>query len=110
MSSLFLQVAASVANNRTSNFSSLFSFASFLVVNLIQVVSANVTVQDSNGKEIDSQILPIVDASKALRKFYAIANLGKSPPEGPLYWLAFTAVVPPLGFSTYIVTSSKKAG
>ncbi|KAL3529076.1 hypothetical protein ACH5RR_008398, partial [Cinchona calisaya] len=76
----------------------------------IPVVSANVTVQDSNGKEIESQILSIVDTSIALRNFYATASVGKSPAERPLYWLAFTAEVPPLGFSTYVVTSSKKAG
>ncbi|KAL3512072.1 hypothetical protein ACH5RR_024789 [Cinchona calisaya] len=75
----------------------------------IPVISANVTVQDSSGKEIESQILPIVATAMALRKFYTTANLGQSPAGGPLYWLAFRAKVPPLGFSTYTVTSSKTA-
>ncbi|CDP17307.1 unnamed protein product [Coffea canephora] len=75
----------------------------------IPVVSANVIVQDSTGKEIESQILPVVDAAMALREFYATANVGKSPVGGPLYWLAFKVVVPPLGFSTYTVTSGKRA-
>ena len=88
----------------------LFLNSQSFVINSPQVVSANVIVQDSTGKEIESQILPVVDAAMALREFYATANVGKSPVGGPLYWLAFKVVVPPLGFSTYTVTSGKRAG
>ncbi|CAI9113742.1 OLC1v1014408C1 [Oldenlandia corymbosa var. corymbosa] len=75
----------------------------------VPVTSVDVAVQDSAGKEIVSQILPVVNVSMALRRFYATANVGKPPSGGPLYWLAFKAEVPPLGFRTYIVTSSKRA-
>ena len=88
----------------------LFLNSQSFVINLPQVVSANVIVQDSTGKEIESQILPVVDAAMALREFYATANVGKSPVGGPLYWLAFKVEVPPLGFSTYTVSSGKRAG
>ncbi|KAG9139497.1 hypothetical protein Leryth_024187 [Lithospermum erythrorhizon] len=70
------------------------------------VVSKNVAVQDSTGMEIESQILPVLNASMVLRK-YATAYEGNTPSMDPLYWLAFTANVPPMGFSTYVITSKK---
>ncbi|CAK9186898.1 unnamed protein product [Ilex paraguariensis] len=75
----------------------------------IPVISENVTVQDSSGKEIEAQVLPVANASVALRNLYAPAYEGQSPSATLLYWLAFTASVPPLGFSTYIVSSAKRA-
>lgn len=74
----------------------------------MQVISEDLTVQDSSGKKIKAQILPVLDTSIALRKVYATAYVGKKPPSlGPLYWLAFTAQVAPFGFNTYIITSVK---
>ncbi|KAG8388157.1 hypothetical protein BUALT_Bualt02G0096700 [Buddleja alternifolia] len=73
----------------------------------IPVINDNVTVKDSMGKLILSQLLPIVNASIAKAKFYATAYTGESPTTTPKYWLAFTAVVPPLGFSTYVISSDK---
>lgn len=73
----------------------------------IPVISEDLTVQDSAGKKVEAQILPILDTSLALRKVYATAYVGKTPSLGPLYWLAFTAEVAPFGFNTYIITSAK---
>jgi alpha-mannosidase len=78
--------------------------------NLLQVINENVAVWDSSGKEIESQLLPLLNVSVALRKYHVMAYLGKSPNTTPSYWLAFSATVPPLGFSTYIVSSTKWAG
>lgn len=73
----------------------------------IPVINDNVTVKDSSGKAIESQMLPIVNASLGLRNLYARAYLGKSLSVTPKYWLAFSVSVPPLGFSTYIISSGQ---
>ncbi|KZV46217.1 lysosomal alpha-mannosidase-like [Dorcoceras hygrometricum] len=73
----------------------------------IPVVNENVNVRDAAGQLILSQLIPIVNASIANTKFYASAYLGKSSNVSPKYWLAFTAVVPPLGFSSYVISSDK---
>ncbi|BFG32218.1 hypothetical protein CerSpe_184920 [Prunus speciosa] len=72
----------------------------------IPVVSANVTVRDFTGKEIESQLLPLLNPSVDIRNDHVRAYLGISPSVTPSYWLAFSATVPPLGFSTYIVSSA----
>jgi len=54
--------------------------------------------------------LPIPDAFLGLRNYHTAAYLGVSPSVNPKYWLAFSAFVPPLGFSTYYVSKSKQAG
>ena len=77
---------------------------------LSQVVNENVVVRDSSGKEIQSQLLPILDASIGLRNYHTVAYLGVSSTVKPKYWLAFSATVPPLGFSTYYVSNAKQAG
>ncbi|XP_073018225.1 probable alpha-mannosidase At5g13980 isoform X1 [Primulina eburnea] len=73
----------------------------------IPVVNDNVNVRDAAGQLILSQLIPIVNASIANTKSYASAYLGKSSNVNPKYWLAFTAVVPPLGFSSYMISSDK---
>ncbi|XP_047949898.1 probable alpha-mannosidase At5g13980 isoform X2 [Salvia hispanica] len=75
----------------------------------IPVINENLSVSDSAGKLILSQLLPIVNASVSTRKFYASAYTGESPSFVPKYWLAFTAVVPPLGFSTYVISSGQSS-
>ncbi|CBI15496.3 unnamed protein product, partial [Vitis vinifera] len=75
----------------------------------IPVINGNVTVKDPSGKEIESQLLPIANASLGIRSFSTMAYLGKSPSVAPKYWLAFSASVPPLGFSTYIVSGAKSS-
>uniref|UniRef100_A0A2P2LJ09 alpha-mannosidase n=2 Tax=Rhizophora mucronata TaxID=61149 RepID=A0A2P2LJ09_RHIMU len=72
----------------------------------IPVISKNVVVMDSEGKEIESQILPLLSSSIGIRNYYTRAYLGRSPNVTPKYWLAFGASVPPLGFSTYIISSA----
>lgn len=78
--------------------------------NLSQVANEKVVVRDSNGKKVQSQLLPIPDAFLGLRNYHAAAYLGISPSVNPKYWLAFSAIVPPLGFSTYYVSNAKKSG
>ncbi|XP_057730935.1 probable alpha-mannosidase At5g13980 [Arachis stenosperma] len=75
----------------------------------IPVVSEYVVVRDSSGKQIQSQLLPILDTFIGLRKYYTTAYLGVSSTVKPKYWLAFSATVPPLGFSTYYVSKAKQA-
>lgn len=36
--------------------------------------------------------------------------MGQAPLKTPKYWLAFTVSVPPLGFSTYTVSTAKRTG
>ncbi|KAM7472128.1 hypothetical protein LguiA_010311 [Lonicera macranthoides] len=74
----------------------------------IPLINENVTVENFNGKEIESQIFPVTNESIAVRNYYATAYVGIPPTQTPHYWLAFTASVPPLGFSTYYVVSSTK--
>ncbi|KAJ0054515.1 hypothetical protein Pint_01278 [Pistacia integerrima] len=74
----------------------------------IPVYNEKVTVKDSEGKEVESQFLPIQDAYKTLRNYYSVAYLGKSKKEVPNYWLAFSASAPPLGYNTYIISSAKQ--
>ncbi|KAJ6686995.1 ALPHA-MANNOSIDASE [Salix purpurea] len=66
-------------------------------------------VRDSSGGEIESQLLPISNATLHIRK-YVKAYLGESPHDALKYWLAFSASLPPLGFNTYIVSGAKQAG
>ncbi|KHN31257.1 Lysosomal alpha-mannosidase [Glycine soja] len=73
----------------------------------IPVVNENV-VRDSSGKKIQSQLVPILDDFLGLRNYHTVAYLGVSPTVKPKYWLAFSAAVPPLGFSTYYVSYAKK--
>jgi alpha-mannosidase len=89
----------------------LFNFMYLLALtNLLQVINENVVVRDSKGKEIESQLLPLLNVSVAIRNYHVTAYLGKPPSVRPSYWLAFSATVPPLGFSTYIVSYTKRAG
>uniref|UniRef100_A0A6N2M9Q3 Alpha-mannosidase n=1 Tax=Salix viminalis TaxID=40686 RepID=A0A6N2M9Q3_SALVM len=74
------------------------------------VLDENVTVHDSEKREILSQIIPIADAFTGLRNSHVNAYLGRTPAETPKYWLAFTVSVPPFGFSTYSISSAKRAG
>ncbi|TKY73710.1 Alpha-mannosidase protein [Spatholobus suberectus] len=75
----------------------------------IPVVNEKVVVRDSSGKKIQSQLVPIPDAFLGLRNYHTVAYLGVSPTVKPKYWLAFSATVPPLGFSTYYVSNAKKS-
>ncbi|KAK1422413.1 hypothetical protein QVD17_25512 [Tagetes erecta] len=76
----------------------------------LPVVSENIAVYDSSGKEVESQILPVINESISIRNYYTAAYTGKSPSSTPKYWLAFTASVPSLGFSTYTISSKNRQG
>ncbi|XP_010528132.1 PREDICTED: alpha-mannosidase At3g26720 [Tarenaya hassleriana] len=76
----------------------------------IPVSSQNVIVKDSSGKEIVAQLLPLVKATWRIRNEFVRAYLGKSPSGAPKYWLAFTASVPPLGFSSYVISDTAQTG
>ncbi|KAK7290561.1 hypothetical protein RIF29_05069 [Crotalaria pallida] len=76
----------------------------------IPVSTGEVFVRDSAGKEIESQLLPLSNATLSIRKHYVKAYVGKSPGEELKYWLAFPVSVPPLGFSTYILSRPKQIG
>ncbi|KAL5581468.1 hypothetical protein UlMin_013910 [Ulmus minor] len=73
----------------------------------IPVFSERVTVKDSSGKEVEAQLLPISNATLSLRDYYVRAYLGNLPSETIKYWLAFLVSVPPIGFSTYVVSTAK---
>ncbi|KAL5581467.1 hypothetical protein UlMin_013909 [Ulmus minor] len=74
----------------------------------IPVIDENVIVYDSEGKEIESQLLPLTDTYVSLRNYHVKAYLGETPVQTPKYWLAFAVAVPPLGFSSYTISTSKK--
>lgn len=76
----------------------------------IPVFGEHVTVKDSDGRQIEAQLLPIDDTSLGLRSYYVQAYLKKSPTSTPKFWLAFSVSVPPLGFSTYFVSLAEKKG
>ncbi|XWS51498.1 hypothetical protein CRYUN_Cryun12cG0181500 [Craigia yunnanensis] len=74
----------------------------------IPVIDENVIVKDSGGKEIESQLLPLQNASLAIRNYHSVAYLGKFPSVTPKYWLAFSASAPPIGFNTYFISRGKR--
>ncbi|CAL0305214.1 unnamed protein product [Lupinus luteus] len=74
----------------------------------IPVANEKVVVRDSSGKEIQSQLLPILDEFLGVRNYHTKAYLGVSSTVNPKYWLAFSATVPALGFSTYYVSKAKQ--
>ncbi|KAK8540344.1 hypothetical protein V6N13_038897 [Hibiscus sabdariffa] len=74
----------------------------------IPVIDENVNVKDHGGNKIKAQLLPLQNASSAIRKYYSMIYLGKSPSVTPKYWLAFSASAPPLGFNTYFISSGKR--
>ncbi|KAJ8644238.1 hypothetical protein MRB53_005986 [Persea americana] len=76
----------------------------------IPVINESVIVLDSEGKEIESQLLPISNASVGLRNYYVRAYTGITPSDAPNFWLTFSATAPPFGFSTYIVSGAERTG
>ncbi|KAL0351209.1 UNVERIFIED_CONTAM: Alpha-mannosidase [Sesamum radiatum] len=58
-------------------------------------------------KEIESQLLPLSNVSLLNVNYHIKAYLGISASSSARYWLAFSVSVPPLGFSTYVVSSAK---
>ncbi|PPD74048.1 hypothetical protein GOBAR_DD29028 [Gossypium barbadense] len=78
------------------------------VTSFQQVSSERVVVRDSEGREIESQLIPLSNSTLRIRSQYIKAYLGKKPREIAKYWVAFSVSVPPLGFSTYVVATTKE--
>ncbi|KAI4339645.1 hypothetical protein MLD38_024562 [Melastoma candidum] len=76
----------------------------------IPVKTEDITVLDSEGKEVVSQLVPITDAYLNLRSYHAKIYLGNAVNDAPKYWLVFSVSVPPLGFNTYFISPAKGAG
>ncbi|KFK25632.1 hypothetical protein AALP_AA8G139900 [Arabis alpina] len=76
----------------------------------LPVVSGDIAVHDSEGHEVESQLVPFTDEYAALRNYHVEAYLGHSPIQVPKYWLVFPVTVPPLGFTTYTISTAKKTG
>uniref|UniRef100_J3KV59 Alpha-mannosidase n=1 Tax=Oryza brachyantha TaxID=4533 RepID=J3KV59_ORYBR len=75
----------------------------------LPVVSDSIVVHDSEGREVESQLIPIANASLHMREKHVKAYLGMLPSAKPKFWLAFPVSVPPLGFNTYFISSGKKS-
>lgn len=67
-------------------------------------------MHDSEGHEVESQLVPFTDEYAALRNYHVEAYLGHAPTQVPKYWLVFSVSVPPLGFTTYTISTAKKTG
>ncbi|CAG7879288.1 unnamed protein product [Brassica rapa] len=76
----------------------------------LPVVDGEIAVHDSEGHEVGSQLVPFTDEYAALRSYHVEAYLGHAPTQVPKYWLVFSVSVPPLGFTTYTISSAKKTG
>ncbi|KAL9331149.1 hypothetical protein ACSQ67_000759 [Phaseolus vulgaris] len=60
----------------------------------VPVSATHVFVQDLDGKKIESQLLPLSNATLTMRKHYVRAYTGKAPGSNVLkYWLAFPVSV-----------------
>ncbi|XP_056689523.1 alpha-mannosidase At3g26720 isoform X2 [Spinacia oleracea] len=73
----------------------------------IPVSIDEVIVQDFKGREVESQLLPVTKSSLSIRNDHLKAYLGKPSDTVIKYWLAFQVSVPPLGFSTYVVSGAR---
>ncbi|XP_078167734.1 putative alpha-mannosidase At5g13980 [Carex rostrata] len=76
----------------------------------IPVANELVLVRNHEGTEIESQLIPISNASLHLRKTYVKAYTGNSPSTEPKFWLTFSVTVPPLGFNTYYISPTMEKG
>ncbi|CAI9763102.1 unnamed protein product [Fraxinus pennsylvanica] len=76
----------------------------------IPVMHEDVTVRDSAGRVIESQVLPLSENYMSLRNYLVKAYRGQSPSKTPEYWLAFSASVPPLGYNSYTISRAKTEG
>lgn len=76
----------------------------------IPVSTEAVIVHDYTGKEVDSQLLPISNFSLNFRNYHVKTYLGESLADTPKFWLVFSVSVPPLGLSTYTVSTGKRTG
>ena len=74
---------------------------------LWQVSNYKVSVFDSYGNGIPSQIVSLSHASERLRQRYLKSIYGNAISENLVYILAFETECPPLGYSTYYIKPSQ---
>ncbi|KAL3687509.1 hypothetical protein R1sor_013818 [Riccia sorocarpa] len=72
----------------------------------IPVTSSSVTVTDSDGHPIPSQIVPLSSTARLLREKHLRSHGGVKSGEGSLHYLVFEASVPPLGYRTFHIRPS----
>ncbi|CAN1342026.1 Probable alpha-mannosidase At5g66150 [Linum perenne] len=72
----------------------------------IPVNDSSLVVFDSSGKAIGSQYITMDNVTSNLRKFYLKAYTGISSDQVPKSWLVFQVSVPPLGWSTYFLSTA----
>ncbi|OWM71389.1 hypothetical protein CDL15_Pgr005576 [Punica granatum] len=73
----------------------------------IPVMTDDISVHDSEGKDVESQLIPITEAYHKLRSYHVKAYLGRNAGGTPKYWLVFPVSVPALGFSTYSISRAQ---
>ncbi|KAK4760251.1 hypothetical protein SAY87_005144 [Trapa incisa] len=76
----------------------------------IPVMTGDISVHDSEGNNVESQLIPITDAYHKLRSYHVKVYLGRNAGEAPKYWLVFSVSVPSLGFSTYSILRAQGTG
>ncbi|XP_031381358.1 probable alpha-mannosidase At5g13980 isoform X2 [Punica granatum] len=76
----------------------------------IPVMTDDISVHDSEGKDVESQLIPITEAYHKLRSYHVKAYLGRNAGGTPKYWLVFPVSVPALGFSTYSISRAQGTG
>ncbi|KAJ8771037.1 hypothetical protein K2173_023362 [Erythroxylum novogranatense] len=76
----------------------------------LPINEVDLVISDSEGNKIDTQYIPMDNVTRNLRNFYLQAYLGLSPGQDPKYWLVFQVSVPPLGWSTYFISSASEIG
>ncbi|WZZ12696.1 hypothetical protein YC2023_105785 [Brassica napus] len=76
----------------------------------IPVNDAGLNVEDSSGKTLDAQYIPMDNVTSNLRSNYSKAYLGVSSQQIPKYWLVFKATVPPLGWNTFFISKEPGKG
>ncbi|KAL2629535.1 hypothetical protein R1flu_014221 [Riccia fluitans] len=72
----------------------------------IPVTSSSLTVTDSDGQAIPSQLVPLSNSAKTLREKYVRSHGGVHFGAGSLRYLVFQASVPPLGYRTFHIRAS----
>lgn len=73
-------------------------------------MAEDISVLDSEGDDVESQLIPITDPYHKLRSYHVKAYLGRNAGEAPKYWLVFPVSVPALGFSTYSISCAQGTG
>ncbi|KAK7307474.1 hypothetical protein VNO77_40576 [Canavalia gladiata] len=76
----------------------------------IPVNDAHLVVKDSLGNTLRTQYVKVDNVTANLREFYVEAYVGLSPKQAPKYWLLFQVSVPPLGWSTYFISTAARKG